>query len=85
MIAEERRELRQHPEDELDELVQLNVEKGLNPTTARQVAEQLTAGNPVAAHLDAELHLVSPTTSSTQPQPPRRRPGPSLWVVRCPS
>lgn len=59
MIAEERRELEQHPEDELEELVQLYVAKGLNPPTARQVAEQLTAKDPVAAHLDAELNLVA--------------------------
>ena len=58
MIAEERRELQQHPEDELDELVQLYIAKGLTPTTAEQVAEQLTAKDPVAAHLDAELNLV---------------------------
>ena len=58
MITNERRELQEHPEDELDELVQLYVTKGLNPSTARQVAEQLTAKDPVAAHLDAELNLV---------------------------
>lgn len=59
MITEERRELKQHPEDELDELVRLYVAKGLTPTTAQQVAEQLTAKDPVAAHVDAELNLVS--------------------------
>ena len=59
MITEERRELQQNPQEELDELVQLYVAKGLTPTTAQQVAEQLTARDPVAAHLDAELNLVS--------------------------
>lgn len=59
LITEERRELKQHPEDELDELVRLYVAKGLTPTTAQQVAEQLTAKDPVAAHVDAELNLVS--------------------------
>ena len=59
MIAEERRELQQNPQEELDELVQLYVAKGLTPTTAQQVAEQLTAKDPVAAHLDAELNLVA--------------------------
>ena len=59
MITEERRELQQNPQEELDELVQLYVAKGLTPTTAQQVAEQLTAKDPVAAHLDAELNLVS--------------------------
>jgi VIT1/CCC1 family predicted Fe2+/Mn2+ transporter len=33
--------------------------EGLTPTTAQQVAEQLTAKDPVAAHVDAELNLVS--------------------------
>ena len=59
MITEERRELQQNPQEELDELVHLYVAKGLTPTTAQQVAEQLTAKDPVAAHLDAELNLVS--------------------------
>jgi vacuolar iron transporter family protein len=59
MITEERRELKQHPEDEFDELVRLYVAKGLTPRTAQQVAEQLTAKAPVAAHVDAELNLVS--------------------------
>ena len=59
MITEERRELQQNPQEELDELVQLYVAKGLTPTTAQQVAEQLTANDPVAAHLDAELNLVA--------------------------
>jgi vacuolar iron transporter family protein len=59
MITEERRELKQHPEDERDELVRLYVAKGLTPTTAQHVAEQLTAKDPVAAHVDAELNLVS--------------------------
>jgi vacuolar iron transporter family protein len=59
LITEERRELKQHPEDELDELVRLYVANGLTPTTAQQVAEQLTAKDPVAAHVDAELNLVS--------------------------
>ena len=59
MIVGERRELQQHPDDELDELVQLYVAKGLNPTTARQVAEQLTAKDPLEAHLNAELNLVA--------------------------
>jgi vacuolar iron transporter family protein len=59
LITEERRELKQYPEDELDELVRLYVAKGLTPTTAQQVAEQLTAKDPVAAHVDAELNLVS--------------------------
>ena len=59
MITEERRELQQNPQEELDELVQLYVAKGLAPSTAQQVAEELTANDPVAAHLDAELNIVA--------------------------
>jgi VIT1/CCC1 family predicted Fe2+/Mn2+ transporter len=59
MIAEERRELEQDPAGELDELAQLYVTKGLTLPTAQAVAEQLTAQDPVAAHLDAELNLVA--------------------------
>ena len=59
MIAKEREELRLFPREELDELVGLYVEKGLDPQTAQQVAEQLTARDPVAAHLDAELNLIA--------------------------
>ena len=59
MIAKERRELQQNPREELDELVQLYVAKGLAPSTAQQVAEELTVNDPVAAHLDAELNIVA--------------------------
>ena len=31
--------------------------KGLSAATARTVAEELTARDPLAAHLDAELHI----------------------------
>jgi vacuolar iron transporter family protein len=57
-IVRQRWELQQYPEDELDELVHLYIAKGLTPSTAQQVAEQLTANDPVAAHLDAELNIV---------------------------
>jgi len=64
MIAEERHELQQHPAEELDELVELYVAKGLHQTTAQQVARELTAKDPVAAHLDAELNLVAEDLAS---------------------
>ena len=64
MIAEERRELQQHLADELLELVQLYVAEGLDQTTAQQVARELTAKDPVAAHLDAELNLVAEDIAS---------------------
>ncbi|GAA2553921.1 VIT1/CCC1 transporter family protein [Pseudonocardia hydrocarbonoxydans] len=56
-VAQERRELQQNPEQELTELAALYEARGLSPSTARTVAEELTARDPLAAHLDAELRL----------------------------
>jgi vacuolar iron transporter family protein len=69
LVAKERRELAEEPELELAELTQLYEAKGLSPGTARTVAEELTARDPLAAHLDAELNidpddLVSPTQAA---------------------
>ena len=57
MIAKERRELEEDPEGELVELAGIYQSKGLSAGTARAVAEELTAIDPVKAHLDAELGL----------------------------
>ncbi|MCT9818943.1 VIT family protein [Microbacterium sp. W1N] len=57
LIAKEKRELREMPQEELRELAGLYEAKGLSPETARQVAEELTAHDPVAAHLSAELNI----------------------------
>jgi VIT1/CCC1 family predicted Fe2+/Mn2+ transporter len=57
LIAKERRELRELPEQELDELTGLYVEKGLSPETARLVAIELTAHDALGAHLEAELGI----------------------------
>lgn len=56
-IAREKRRLREHPEHELDGLAKVYVEKGLSEKTARQVARELSAGDPLAAHLEAELQI----------------------------
>lgn len=56
-LALERRELRDMPEDELDELTEIYRAKGLSAVTARIVAEELTEHDPLAAHADAELHI----------------------------
>jgi vacuolar iron transporter family protein len=56
-IAQEKRELASTPEAELTELTALYEAKGLSAATARTVAVELTARDPVAAHLDAELHI----------------------------
>lgn len=57
LIAKERAELKAMPEDEFAELEQIYRSKGLSPATARLVAEELTANDPLQAHLDAELGI----------------------------
>jgi len=57
LLAKERIELEQYPEDELTELTGLYVAKGLSADTARQVAVELTAKDAFAAHADAELGI----------------------------
>src|SRR5580692_2803752 len=57
LLAQERRELAQTPEEELAELTALYEAKGLTAATARTVAEELTAHDAFAAHADAELHI----------------------------
>jgi VIT1/CCC1 family predicted Fe2+/Mn2+ transporter len=58
LIAKEKRELLEDPEGELEELVVLYQKQGLAPATARQVAVEFTALDPVRAHLLAELNIV---------------------------
>src|SRR5699024_8369580 len=57
LIVKEARELEETPEAELDELVGLYTAKGLSEETARRVAEELHAVDPLAAHLEAELGI----------------------------
>jgi VIT1/CCC1 family predicted Fe2+/Mn2+ transporter len=56
-IARERRRLREDPEHELEGLMHVYMSKGVSEQTARKVAQELTAKDPVAAHLEAELQL----------------------------
>lgn len=57
LIEKERRELRDLPVEELAELTELYRERGLTPETARRVAEELTAHDALAAHLEVELGI----------------------------
>jgi VIT1/CCC1 family predicted Fe2+/Mn2+ transporter len=57
LLAKERRELLEEPVAELEELVGLYEAKGLSPATARTVAEELTAHDAFAAHIDIELGI----------------------------
>ena len=56
-IAKEKWELANVPERELEELTAIYVHKGLNPELARQVAEELTAGDALKIHLAEELGI----------------------------
>jgi VIT1/CCC1 family predicted Fe2+/Mn2+ transporter len=57
LIHKERRELAEDPEGELEELVEIYRGQGLSAPTARRVAEEFTALDPIRAHLRAELNL----------------------------
>ena len=57
LLEKERYELKNFPEEELKELTQIYEKQGLSKKTAKKVAEELTAKDPVAAHFDAELKI----------------------------
>lgn len=56
-VQQERRELRESPEQELAELSAIYQAKGLSPTTAATVARELSEHDAFAAHSDAELGI----------------------------
>ncbi|WP_448853260.1 VIT1/CCC1 transporter family protein [Corynebacterium frankenforstense] len=65
LVDEEREDLRTRPAEEFRELVDIYRGRGLSAATARAVATELTARDPLAAHLDVhwgieENELVSP-------------------------
>ena len=57
LLEKERRELAESPDEELAELAQMYREKGLSVSTAQLVAEELTAHDAFAAHVDIELNI----------------------------
>ncbi|KGN39456.1 VIT1/CCC1 transporter family protein [Knoellia subterranea] len=57
LLAKERRELREEPEAELEELTALYADKGLTPELAHEVAVQLTEHDALAAHAETELGI----------------------------
>lgn len=57
LIARERKELLEQPEEELLELADIYEAKGLSKETALLVASELTEHDAFAAHLDAELGI----------------------------
>jgi vacuolar iron transporter family protein len=57
LIAKERQELRDFPEQELEELTGLYEDRGLSRATAEKVAKELTARDALRAHLEVELNI----------------------------
>lgn len=62
-LEREQRELIEQPEHELEELAQIYVSRGLDPVLARQVAEQMTAHDALAAHARDELGILAHTAA----------------------
>ncbi|MEU3692948.1 VIT1/CCC1 transporter family protein [Streptomyces narbonensis] len=56
-LAQEKRELRERPEAELDELTGLLAARGLSAEVAREAAEQLTERDALRAHARVELGI----------------------------
>lgn len=57
LLAKERRELHEEPEEELAELAGIYVGKGLSEELALQVAHELTEHDALGAHAEAELGI----------------------------
>ncbi len=62
-LARERKELSENVGFEQEELAQIYVNRGLEPTLARQVAQQLMAKDALAAHARDELGISEITTA----------------------
>ena len=62
-LSRERKELRESPESELDELAEIYVKRGVERGLARQVAQQLMAKDALAAHARDELGMSEITTA----------------------
>jgi len=60
-IARERQELATQPSQELDELTTIYQHKGLRPELAREVAIELSKGDPLAVHAAEELGITNDT------------------------
>ncbi|HRE43485.1 MAG TPA: VIT family protein [Terricaulis sp.] len=62
-IAREKRELRDDPDFEIEELTNIYIARGLSSELARQVAEQLTAKDALEAHARDELGIFDLTAA----------------------
>lgn len=57
LLVLERRELRDDPQAELEELASLYEQRGLSPQTANMVAQELTDHDAIRAHAEIELGI----------------------------
>ena len=57
LLAQEKKELADNPDEELKELADLYQQKGLSRDTAERVAHELTQKDAYAAHIDIELGI----------------------------
>ena len=62
-LARERKELKENVAFEQEELAEIYVKRGIDPTLARQVAQQLMAKDALAAHARDELGISEVTTA----------------------
>lgn len=62
-LALERRELENNPEQELRELTQIYIHRGLDQQLAHEVAVQLTAHDSLAAHARDEIGIIEMTAA----------------------
>jgi len=62
-LAREKRELRDDPDSEQEELAQIYVARGVEPGLARQAAEQLMAKDALSVHAREELGISEITTA----------------------
>ena len=63
-LARERRELTESPEAELQELIQIYINRGLTPALAREVSVQLMQKDALGTHARDELGLSDTTTAN---------------------
>lgn len=58
-LAKEREELKDNPDGELLELVEYYRHRGISESLSKQIAEELSAKDPIRAHAEAELGISS--------------------------
>jgi VIT1/CCC1 family predicted Fe2+/Mn2+ transporter len=63
-LGRERRELAEQPAEELDELTQIYVGRGVEPEIAKAVAKQLMAKDALGAHAREELGIIEATAAN---------------------